>query len=75
MPCSCILRCIRETLSKCVREHLELKNRRDNCFNATGSNWATLISRSIAELVSPDDTDDEFAEMPAMIEIGDTDNP
>ncbi|MXV82907.1 hypothetical protein F4Z98_05980 [Candidatus Poribacteria bacterium] len=41
----------------------------------TLSEWAHLIRKSLAELVPADDPDDAFADIPAMIEIGDTENP
>ena len=37
--------------------------------------WADLISHAIAELCPPDHPDDEFADMPAIIDVGDTENP
>ena len=39
------------------------------------SEWAALITKSIAELFPPDDPDDAFAEMMAIIDIGKTDTP
>ena len=41
----------------------------------TLSRWAELITTSIAELFPPEDPDDEFAEITAIIDIGNTDNP
>ena len=39
------------------------------------SEWADLITTSIAELLPPDHPDDEFADVAAIIGIGNTDNP
>ena len=39
------------------------------------SSWAELITKSIVELFPADDPDDEFAETPAIIDVGHTDNP
>ena len=37
--------------------------------------WTLLITKAIAALFPPDDPDDEFANIEAVIEIGDSDNP